>query len=112
MSKQSLQKILAEMPDIKLKDMLTEFRRTASPFVRMADGEWEDAKWGKLYDDLELAVIEQYRGVVNLIPGVIINPNITGEEIVPQHIKKKYLECNIYCAQFMEKRARSISRHL
>ena len=102
-----VQKILANGTQITLGNMLREFRRSATPFIHEQDEEWEE-----LSGDFMFAVDKEYcfgirwtRRDDGPIDPEIWKLDLPSTTIVPPHITEKYIRCNVYCAEYLQKRA-------
>jgi hypothetical protein len=99
MNSKLVNKLMKEAPPITIKQMLKEFQRTNDYFKILNDVEGKT-----LALDLVLEVGREYNLGVYLDPPQIANPSIDGESIIPDNVRKKYLMCNVYCAQLLKKR--------
>jgi len=102
-----VQQILSKDLEVKLGDMLTEFRRSSSPFRGQKDEEWE-----QLAADFRLAVNTEYNWGIDwgrseeVVDPSIADSGLSPDTIVPEEIVKKYIRCNVYCAEFLQRKGK------
>jgi hypothetical protein len=91
-------KLMKEAPPITIGQMLKEFRRTNDYFKFRNDVEGQ-----VLALDLGPEVAKEYLNGFCLDPPLIADPTVNPESAIPDNIRKKYLMCNVYCAQLLKK---------
>ena len=100
MDESCVDSLMKTVPPIALGKLLREFERTFSYFESTRDQKGMD-----LSKELQGAINKEYNFGVQWQPIFrVLDANLSKAVIVPDHIKRKYLECNAYCCESLKAR--------
>jgi len=93
-----LQETMKKPAQLKLKDMLREYQRTASAFHNA-----DNRRWEVLSTEFRAVVEHEYGQRVQWEPFIrISDPQLPQDTIVPRNVQESYLKCNILLVLYMK----------